>query len=393
MMPKIPKRLLAIGLNYLGDALFTTPALATLRNRFPHAQIDLLLGERALSILEGATGADRLIPRSAHGSFARVLSLSETLRQGQYDAVILFQSILSSAMLTWAARVPVRVGFAQASCAPFLTHPIAPRFPREHVVDAYLRLAQAVGSEFPGTSASPENGLIPPRLRIALSGDDTAFADRFLRDHEIMPPIVGLVIGATRAQKRWPEGYFARLAERLWQSSGAACVLLGGREEQEVSRRILQQSQVPLISAVGDTTAKQLAALIARLSVVVSGDSGPLHIATAMGTPVVALFGSTSPDETGPWTKQPNRRNCKPIVLYDNLSCAPCRKSPTCGGRFDCMHALTPERVLDAVLMQLPDDEKVSVRRSVLPMVTTTSTTAAAGAVSATVVIAREVAG
>ena len=135
-------RLLCVNLNYMGDALFTTPALAALRARFPGAKMDVLVGERAAAILKGDPSIDRLIVRPPHGGSGRAVALDRTLRAGAYDAVILFQSTLASALLTWAARVPVRVGFAQEGCAPLLTAVVAPRQLGEHDVDAYVRLAE-----------------------------------------------------------------------------------------------------------------------------------------------------------------------------------------------------------------------------------------------------------
>ena len=338
-------RVLCVNLNYIGDALFTTAALSLLKGRLPEARIDVLAGKRAAAILEGHPAIDRLIPRPPHGGSGRALALAQTLRAGNYDAVVLLQSTLANAFLAWQARVPVRVGFAREGCRPLLTHAVPSRYPREHDVEAYLRVANAVvrrdGTAHP---ADPR----AYRLGIALSADDTAFAEGFFRAHELIPPVVGLVIGTTRPQKRWPEEYFARLADRLWNVARVSCVLLGGPEEAEVAQRILEMTHgAPLISAIGKTTEKQLAAVIARLSVVVSGDSGPLHVATAMTIPTVGLFGSTDPADTGPWT--PPIGGAPATVLYDALSCAPCRKSPTCDGRFDCMRGLTPDRVFDAV--------------------------------------------
>lgn len=344
---KEPERLLAVNLNYLGDALFTTPALAALRARFPKASIDVMAGERAAAIIEGVPGIDRLLVRPPRGGTARAVSLARTLKGGGYDGVILFQSILSNAVLAWAARVPLRIGFAQDGCGPFLTHAVAERGQGEHIVDAYLRLAGAMSHN----AASAAVAVARPddlHLSIAVSPADAAFADAFFHAHEIATPVVGLVIGATRPQKRWPEEYWARLSEKLWSAAGVASVLLGGPEETEAAERIKAQTRSPLVSAVGQTTAKELAALVARLNVVVSGDSGPLHIATAMGTPVVALFGSTDPAETGPWGPQDGLHPTPATVLYDALDCAPCRKTPTCNGRFDCLRVLTPERVYDA---------------------------------------------
>jgi lipopolysaccharide heptosyltransferase II len=333
-----PKRLLAVNLNYLGDALFTTPALAALRGRFPAARIDVLAGERAAAILGGSADIDSLLVRPPRGGSSRNAFLFRTLRAGRYDTVVLFQSILSYAALAFAAGVPVRVGFAQDGAGPFLTHPVAPRQAGEHVVSAYARLAAAFGPV-------PEGSL---RLRVAISPEDRLFAERFIQDHEVVAPIAGLVIGATRPQKRWPEEYFAALADRLWNTKGIASILLGGPEESEAAGRIQARARSPIVSAVGRTNEKQLAGLVARCDVIVSGDSGPLHIATAVETPVVALFGSTDPAETGPWNGVPGAA-VRGVVLYDAFACAPCRKAPTCHGRFDCLRALTPERVFDAV--------------------------------------------
>ena len=113
------RRLLAVNLNYLGDALFTTPALAILKARFPDAEIDVLAGERAVAILQGNPHISRLLVRPPHGGSGRAVALMNALQNGGYDAVFLFQSTLSNAMLAWGARVPRRIGFAQEGCGPF----------------------------------------------------------------------------------------------------------------------------------------------------------------------------------------------------------------------------------------------------------------------------------
>ena len=330
------KRLLAVNLNYLGDALFTTPALSALRTRFPLAEIDVLAGERAAAILEGNPAIDRLLLRAPRGGGSRALSLFRALRAGRYDAVVLFQSMFSTATVSLLAGVPVRVGFAQDGAAPFLTHRVAPRRADEHVVAAYMRLALPFGPLPP----------FPHGLRVSLSDEDRRFAEQFWRDQELIAPVAGLVIGATRPQKCWPEEYFAALADKLWSAAGIASVLLGGPAEIEAAGRILAHARSPLVSAVGGTTEKQLAALIARSDMVISGDSGPLHIATALHTPTIAIFGSTDPAETGPWVG--DDVTYRSTTLYEARFCAPCRKAPTCAGRFDCLRTITPERVFDA---------------------------------------------
>ncbi len=336
--------LLAVNLNYLGDALFTTPALSALRARFPDARMDVLAGERAAAMLGGDPAITRLLLRPPHRGMERATVLRRTLAEGNYDAVVLFQSTLSNALLTFLQRVPVRVGFSQDGCKPFLTHPVTERAAGEHIVDAYVRLAEALTGEQIASQAASEG------LRITVGEEDARFAKDFLSSAcGGGAPVIGLVIGATRPQKRWFEEYFARLADLLHTRLGASVLLLGGPDETASADRIAAMCRaVTLCSAIGKTTEKQLAAISARLSAIVSGDSGPLHIATAVRTPVVALFGSTDPADTGPW--QPKHGAIVPaITLYDRLGCAPCRKSPTCGGTFDCLWTLTPERVFDAV--------------------------------------------
>jgi heptosyltransferase-1 len=360
------RRLLAVNLNYLGDALFTTPALAVLRARYPDAVIEVLAGERAAAMLAGNPTIDRVIIRPRRNGSARATAFAQTIRQGQYDAAVLFQSITSNAALSWLLGVPIRVGFAQDGCSPFLTHRVEGRRDGEHVVDAYLRLAEAAPPQDDSLAISA------PALSISVSEEDRRFAEQVFRNQELVPPVVGLVIGATRPQKRWPEEYWVRLAEKLWSAGNISCVLLGGPEEIEAAQRILSQTKnAPLASLVGRTSEKQLAAIVQRLGLVISGDSGPLHIATAMETPVVALFGSTDPAETGPWRGTGRDAvSSSTMVLYDALACAPCRKNPTCNGRFDCLRALTPERVVEAAADLLG----VPMHRTPLPVITPAGT-------------------
>jgi len=194
------RRLLAVNMNYLGDALFTTPALALLRAHHPDARIDVLAGQRAAAILAGNPSIDRIIVRPRRNGTARVVSFARTVREGKYDAVVLFQSIASNAAIGWLQRIPIRVGFARDGCRPFLTHAVGEHRPGEHVVDAYIRLAEALR---PIDLPTP----VTPGLSIALAPEERTFAEHIFRDQELLPPVVGLVIGATRPQKRWPEEY------------------------------------------------------------------------------------------------------------------------------------------------------------------------------------------
>lgn len=313
------RRILVINLNFLGDVLFTTPALTALGRRFPGAQLDVFLSERAAPILWNHPGVSQLLLRpAAGGSKARWKALARVLRDGRYDAVVVFHGTALSGLFVRLHGVPIRLGFDTERAGWLFTEKARAHQPGEHFAEAFLR---AVGG-----------------------GDGTEHLQVYLTDTErsavALPEgrCVGLAIGTTRPQKTWPVGHFAQLAKRLRQA-GLTPVLLGGAAEAEAAAAIPDA-----VSLVGKTDLRGLLATIERLDALVTGDTGPLHFAVALGTPTVALFGSTDPRETGPW-----RPTAPTTVLYDALPCAPCRKRPICEGRHDCLVGITPERVFQAV--------------------------------------------
>ena len=162
-------------------------------------------------------------------------------------------------------------------------------------------------------------------------------------------PLIAINVGASRPQKRWPFEHFAEVARQL-DARGIAVVLLGGSnpEDQgaasEIKARLEQSCSGALpTNLVGGTSLQTLAAVIDECDAIVTADTGAMHIASALKTPLVALFGSTDPSLTGPYGNSPSR------ILYKHLACAPCGNHPTCGGRFDCMRDITPEDVVSAV--------------------------------------------
>lgn len=312
-------RLLVINQNFLGDVLFTTPALTALQRRFPEAELDVLVSERAAPLLWHHPAVQALHLRPARGgSRARWGALVRLLRTRHYGGCVVFHGTALSALLAWGHRVPLRLGFDTDRAGILLTERVAAHQAGEHFADAFLR---AVGGG-DGTE----------RLQLTLTEAERAAVS--------LPEgrCVGLALGTTRPQKTWPVSHFAQLAKRLRQA-GHVPVLLGGEAERAAAEAIPEAH-----SLVGKTDLRGLLATVERCAALVTGDTGPLHFAVALGTPVVALFGSTDPAETGPW-----RPRAKTVTLYDALPCAPCRKHPTCDGRYDCLTSLTPERVFQAV--------------------------------------------
>jgi lipopolysaccharide heptosyltransferase II len=198
----------------------------------------------------------------------------------------------------------------------------------------------------------------PVELKLSVDPSTKRWAKNVLAGIDGSGPVVALNIGASRPQKRWPLSYFVECA-RMLIANGARILLLGGKPESaEADQIALQVDSASLLNQTGRTTLAEMIGLIAVSDALVTGDTAALHIGTALNTPLVALFGSTDPDQTGPLPGE-NR-----VVLYDRLQCSPCRSRPTCAGRFDCMKSLSPQRAAQAVESLLIQQAPVGVGQS-----------------------------
>lgn len=324
-------KILVVNMNYMGDALLTTPALSALREKYPDAQIDTIVGAGASAeVLRGNPDLNAVISREASGSLARIGELYRLLRHERYSEVIILPPLPAYAIAATLARTPARIGQADRGMNWLLTRKM--RTQAVHMADAML-----------DTMPVAPEARLHRQLSVALSEQDRADAASLLNEEQRQPdrPLVAVNLGATRPQKRWLAEHFAGLIDLL---EGITCVLIGaGDDDERLASRVLGLSKSPLtVNLVGRTEIKQLAALLERCDVLLTSDSGSMHLATAVGTPCVALFGSTDPAVTGPYDQRSR-------VLYKNLACAPCFSHPTCSGRFDCMREITPFEAAVAV--------------------------------------------
>ncbi len=318
-------RALVVDMNYLGDALMTTPALSAVHVA-TGTPSDVIAGGAsgygALEILRGNPDIAELIARIDGNWWARCVQLWRLIRSGKYNRVIILPSIN---VYRWTARL--------AGAKRVIYVPPAP-------ADAHLASHML-------EHVSASLGIAPEALQLTMpvSGAARARASNLLAEAPRETRLVGLNIGATRPQKRWPNQAFASLAVRL-ASRGCTPVLLGGPGDGDAAEEIrsLLDTDSALINLCGKTSIPELAAVIECCDLLVTGDSGAMHIASAVGTPIVALFGSTDPAQTGPIGAMPAR------VIYKKLHCAPCKSHPTCGGTYDCMKSISPSEVLSAVL-------------------------------------------
>ncbi len=323
---------LVIQTAFLGDVVLTTPLLEALARRA--GPVDVVTTPAALPLIETHPGVRRAIPYDKRGrdrGVAPFLALARALRAERYEAAYLPHRSLRSAALAWLARIPRRVGFHDGW--PLLYTEVRHRPAGGHESDRLLTLA-----------GEPPHSIVP---RLSATPADEAAVDAWLgAAGGLAGGFVALAPGSIWGTKRWP--YYHDLAERLARREGI--VVVGGAEDAGLASEItaaVGRSGGRALSACGQLTLRQCAVLIARARLLITNDSAPLHLATAMGTPVVAVFGPTIPE----FGFGPVRETDVSVGLV-GLACRPCSDHgpPACPlGHHRCMRELSVDRVLAAI--------------------------------------------
>jgi len=346
--------ILLVKLSSIGDVVHTLPSLAALRNRFPEACITWVVEEESRDILQGNPQIDRILV-SGRKRWARDLRegrrIGETLgeirrflrdlRDRPYDVVIDFMGLFKSAVLVFASRGKRKLGYDswQEMSGLFYNEKI-PEDMGKHAVDRYLDFARHLGAE----TAEPEFFLHLPE-------ESRNRADALLRDGGVAPEAPFVVLspmsyaGETRL---WEDDRFAALADRIVRELRRPTVLTGHQTGGRIDR-IAAAIRTKTLNLENRTTLKELAHLYRRAAVVVTPDSGPMHIAAAMGTPVVALFGASDPARTGPYGRTHT-------VIRAEMPCSPCFRK-TCETR-QCMKDITVDAVFEAVRKYVPAEDE-----------------------------------
>ncbi|MBI3323190.1 MAG: lipopolysaccharide heptosyltransferase II [Candidatus Omnitrophica bacterium] len=330
------QRILIVAVDWLGDLLFMTPAIRSIRRAHPDSHIACLVAPRGLDLLAGNPHLDELIAwqegRGAAG-WLRIFPLARRLRAGRFDTCFLFHRSFSRTLAAWLAGIPSRVGYRTWKRGWLLTTPVDPPAKDSvHKAEWFLRLVGAGGIVPAGRQY--DAGILP---------EDTLRAEEFIRGMRVAAgePVVALHAGANWKLKRWPPGHFARLADALAERYGARVLFVGGPEDIPLIRGIAGRMRTEPLVAAGRTTFRQMGALLARTRLLISNDSGPLHMGIAAGVPVVALFGPTRPELTGP------PEGAKAVTLFGSIGCpVPCYRLH-CPANL-CMGQISVEQVLEA---------------------------------------------
>ncbi|MBN2033868.1 MAG: lipopolysaccharide heptosyltransferase II [Deltaproteobacteria bacterium] len=340
-----PHSILLIKLSAIGDVVHTLPLLEVLRKSFPTARIDWLVEEEAWPIIEGHKDVDHVIISrrkswcekflsSGHrtGVLQEIKRFVQTIRSEYYDLIIDLHGLFKSGILAGLARARRKIGFTggREGSMLFLTDRPYPFDYNRHALERYLQAA-----EYLGCRTDSWKGAIP------IQETDKAGIDRFLIEHFSPEDIVIAVNPMARWNtKLWDEGRFTSLAARLQDELSCKVLFTGSNDDRPIIDRITATINPRPLNLAGKTTLRELAYLYSRCRLMVSTDTGPMHIAAAMGVPVVALFGPTAPRRTGPYGKNHT-------VIQENLECSPCfrKRCP----HLTCMKSITVEKVFDTV--------------------------------------------
>jgi heptosyltransferase I len=333
------ERILIIKPSAIGDVVHTLPILNLLRRRWPAARISWLVTPACAGILEGHPQLDDVIlfERKRWATWwrhpSRWLELrrfTRELRAKQFDLVLDLQGLFRSGWLARKTRAPVRIGFSNARelAWAFYTHRVPVDTLEQHAIDRYLKLARFIGCDGPVKYVFPHTETDRAEIR------------------SLAPPAYAVLAPGTNwPTKRWPIERFAMLPAALKQRFGLESVVIGGPSETGLA------SQIPgATNLAGKTSLRRLCALIERAAVVVSNDSGPMHIAAALDRPLVALFGPTNPMRTGP-------HNRPDAVLKLDIPCSPCY-SRKCSHQ-SCLQWMTLDPVLSAIELQLRSPHRI----------------------------------
>ena len=356
------EKILVRGVNWLGDAVMSTPALQRLREARPNAHITLLTHEKLSDLWQRHPSINEVVTFNADEN---PLMIARRLRSQAFDAAVVFPNSMRSALEVFLARIPTRIGYACNARSILLTQALPRRqgsvpmhkrsrteverriarnekresfpAPAHHAHD-YLHLVSVTGA-----NPSP----LPPL--VSVSKEEAATTRRRFGLEE-SAPLFALNPGAEYGPaKRWPRERFVETAILLHQRAHCRWIILGGQGDRELAEQIATELRTKIPSAqaaniAGETSLRDLCAVLKSCALLLTNDTGPMHVAAAVGTPVIVPFGSTSPELTGPAIGSSPHQ-----LIVGEAPCAPCFRRE-CPVDFRCMKSVSPATMAEAAL-------------------------------------------
>jgi heptosyltransferase II len=332
-----PRNIIVRMPNWIGDLVMATPILSDLRKAYPDAHITAMCRSPICELLKEDPEIDELFCFSKASGFGRRAerrNIIEKLRKGNYDLGILLTHSFSSAWWFWLGKIRNRLGYECNGRRFLLTHslPFPQNIQNQHLVVTYKMLLEPLGIPISET---------PPRLY--LSQKELNDGRVLLRQHGIPEGalVVGINPGATYGSaKCWLPDRFREVTERLLRDKDVYVIYFGDLATASLVKEICAGLTSRVVNVAGLTSLRELSSLISHCDVILTNDSGPMHIADAIGTPIVALFGSTSEVVTGPYRSG--------ILIHKHVECSPCYQR-TCPIDFRCMKKIEADEVYEAI--------------------------------------------
>ncbi len=330
-LSKLPKKILIIKPSSLGDVVHSLPFLNAVRDRFPGAEIHWVIAKGLEGLLEGHPMINKLWIinkdewkkiKNVKGTITELKVLFGSLKKEKFDIAVDLQGLLRSGVLTAVSGASVRIGFSEAreGGGIFYSHRVDGG-KDIHAVDRYLKIAKFLGCDITDVCFP---------LPLSFNSSHITHHLSPAEEYAVMVP------GARWHTKRWPPERFGELASRLQVKS----IVVGGKSDKDIADRVVDSSKGNAISLAGKTNIKELIEVMRMARFVVSNDSGPMHIAAALGVPVFAIFGPTNPLRTGPY-------GSGHIIIKKGLECSPCYKR-NCR-TIQCMDMIDAAMVADII--------------------------------------------
>jgi len=335
---KLPRtglhKILIRGTNWIGDAIMTLPAIASVRAAYPKAHLAVLAKPPVTEIYRMFSAADEIIPyENKFDTPPGVFRLAWALRLKKFDAAILLQNAIEAAIISLAAGIRVRAGYNSDGRGFLLTHAIrrTEDIFKVHQIDYYLEMVKALGCADVNRALHLETHISPATAREVLQ--------QYLPGSSL--PLIGIAPGATYGPaKKWLPERFAAAGDRLGSELNAQVVLFGGKTDWETAEQVRTSANSGMINLADQTTLQETIYLISQCRLFISNDSGLMHVAGALNVPTIAIFGSTNPVTTSPAGE-------RTILVRQPTSCSPCLKK-ICPTDFRCMTMITVDDVVAA---------------------------------------------
>ena len=344
------RRILIIAPNWIGDAVMTQPLLANLKTLYPESKIDVLASSWVAPIYRACTEVNKVIEAQfEHKKLQWQMRkrLAKELEQAHYQACFVLPNSFKSALIPWLANIPFRIGYRGELRYGLINLAVnnPSKVNRPPMVEHYLALSQLLDTE----SSQAIRSRIAPTLNVSRAAKESIEASLHKANIDQKSVYVlcpGAEYGPT---KRWPTEHFAQLAQILIAANPSNhVILLGSKSDRAFATEILSLANLPknILNWCGSTSLDEAIALIGLSKAIISNDSGLMHIAAALKTPQVAIFGSSDPAHTPPLSD-------KAKVIWLNMPCSPCHKRECPLGHLKCLKDIQPEQVL-ATLNSLP---------------------------------------